>query len=164
MKQFLLCSLLPSCLTVCNLMDCSPPGSSVHGILQARILEWVAIFFSRGSCQPRDQTLILSWLLHCRWILYLLSHVCAVCIQYNDCSEFVLIFWLIWEQSRRLWTRVASHSVCSFVCFWCHQAIVFFSLPMLVSWGKLRQCIEVFLDRAVLQNEKKKKGKKHRHR
>ena len=37
-------------------MDCSPPGSSVHGILQARILEWVAISFSRGSSQPRDQT------------------------------------------------------------------------------------------------------------
>ena len=37
-------------------MDCSPPGSSVHGILQARILEWVAIPFSRGISQPRDQT------------------------------------------------------------------------------------------------------------
>ena len=37
-------------------MDCSSPGSSVHGILQARILEWVAISFSRGSSQPRDQT------------------------------------------------------------------------------------------------------------
>ena len=37
-----------SCLTVCDPMDCSPPGSSVHGILQARILEWVAISFSRG--------------------------------------------------------------------------------------------------------------------
>ena len=37
-------------------MDCSPPGSSVHGILQARILEWVAISFSRGSSQPRDRT------------------------------------------------------------------------------------------------------------
>ena len=37
-------------------MDCSPPGSSVHGILQARILEWVAISFSRGSSQPRDWT------------------------------------------------------------------------------------------------------------
>ena len=35
--------------------DCSPPGSSVHGIFQARILEWVAIFFSRGSSQPRDR-------------------------------------------------------------------------------------------------------------
>ena len=37
-----------SCLTLCDPMDCSPPGSSVHGILQARILEWVAISFSRG--------------------------------------------------------------------------------------------------------------------
>ena len=39
-------------------MDCSPPGSSVHGISQARVLEWVAISFSRGSSQPRDQTCI----------------------------------------------------------------------------------------------------------
>ena len=38
-----------SCLTLCDPMDCSPPGSSVHGILQARILEWVFIPFSRGS-------------------------------------------------------------------------------------------------------------------
>ena len=37
-------------------MDCSPPGSSVHGILQARVLEWVAIPFSRGFSQPRDRT------------------------------------------------------------------------------------------------------------
>ena len=44
------------CLTLCDSTDCSPPGSSVHGILQARILEWVAIPFSRGSSQPRDQT------------------------------------------------------------------------------------------------------------
>ena len=44
------------CLTLCDLMDYSLPGSSVHGILQARILEWVAISFSRGSSQPRDQT------------------------------------------------------------------------------------------------------------
>ena len=39
-------------------MDCSPPGSSVHGILQARILEWVAISFSRGSSQPKDRICI----------------------------------------------------------------------------------------------------------
>ena len=42
-----------SCLTLCNPMDCSPPGSSVHGIAQARILEWIAISSSRGSSQPR---------------------------------------------------------------------------------------------------------------
>ena len=45
-----------SCPTLCDSMDCSLPGSSIHGILQARILEWVAISFSRGSSQPRDRT------------------------------------------------------------------------------------------------------------
>ena len=45
----------------CDPMDRSPPGSSVHGISQARILEWVAILFSRGSFQPRGQTWV-SWL------------------------------------------------------------------------------------------------------
>ena len=44
-----------SCPTHCNPTNCSPPGSSVHGILQARILQWVAISFSRGSSQLRDQ-------------------------------------------------------------------------------------------------------------
>ena len=45
-----------SCVTLCNPMDCSLPGSSVHGILQVRIVEWVTIPFSRGSSWPRDQT------------------------------------------------------------------------------------------------------------
>ena len=45
---------LQSCLVLCDPMDCSPPGSSVHGILQARILEWVDIPSSRGSSPPRD--------------------------------------------------------------------------------------------------------------
>ena len=43
-------------LTLCDPMDCSLPGSSIHGILQARRLEWVAISFSRGSSWPRDRT------------------------------------------------------------------------------------------------------------
>ena len=45
-----------SCLTLCDPMDCSPPGSSVHGILWARILEWVALYFLRESSWSRDQT------------------------------------------------------------------------------------------------------------
>ena len=45
-----------SCPTLCELVDCGPPGSSVHGFLQARTLEWVAIPFSRGSSWPRDRT------------------------------------------------------------------------------------------------------------
>ena len=49
-----LCLVTQSCLTLCDPMGCSPPGSSVHGILQARILEWVAMSSSRGYSQPRD--------------------------------------------------------------------------------------------------------------
>ena len=45
-----------SCPTLCDPVDCSLQGSSVHGIFQARVLEWVAISFSRGSSRPRDQT------------------------------------------------------------------------------------------------------------
>ena len=65
------------CLTLCDPVDCSPPGSSVHGILQARILEWVAISFSRRSLWPRDQEgrgeegrERRAGLLHCRQVLY----------------------------------------------------------------------------------------------
>ena len=52
------CSVTKSCLTLCNPTDCSPPGTSVHGIFQARILEWVAISYSRGTSQPRDWTCV----------------------------------------------------------------------------------------------------------
>ena len=48
-----------SCLTLCNSKDCSPPGSSVHGILQARMLEWVAMPASKESFEPRDKTGVL---------------------------------------------------------------------------------------------------------
>ena len=55
---------LQLCWTLCYPMDCSPPGSSVHGILLARILEWIANFFSRGSSPPRNQTHVLY---HLHW-------------------------------------------------------------------------------------------------
>ena len=61
-----------SCLTHCDPMDCSPPGSSIHGILQAGMLEWVAMPFSRGSSLTQVSN---SGLLHCRQILYHLSHL-----------------------------------------------------------------------------------------
>ena len=52
-----MCEVAQLCLTLCDPVDCSPPGSSVHGILQARILEWVAVPVSRGSFEPRSPTL-----------------------------------------------------------------------------------------------------------
>ena len=60
------------CPTICDPLDYSPLRSSVHGILQARMLQWLVIPFSRGSFWPSDQ----AWgLLHCGQILYLLSHL-----------------------------------------------------------------------------------------
>ena len=51
-----LCLVAQLCGTLCNFMDCSPPGSPVHGNLQTRMLEWVTMPPSRGSSQPRDKT------------------------------------------------------------------------------------------------------------
>ena len=73
---------LQSCLTLCGPMDCSLPGSSIHGIFQARVLEWVAISFSRVSSWPRDRTQVSRIVSK---TLYLLSH------QGNPC-----IYWVNW--------------------------------------------------------------------
>ena len=59
-----------SYLTLCHPMNCSLPGFTFHGIFQARILEWVAISYSRGSSQPRDLTQVSCFSCSGRWILY----------------------------------------------------------------------------------------------
>ena len=80
MKKYLSESeVAQSCLTLCDPMDTwGLPGSSIHGIFQTRVLEWVAISFSRGSSQPRD------------WI-------CVSCI-----GRQILYHWATWEASKKL--------------------------------------------------------------
>ena len=73
-------SVTTSYLTLCDSMDCNLPGSSVHGVLQARILEWVVMPSSRGSSPPRDWT---HSLLHFRWILYPLRHFGSPFLHYT---------------------------------------------------------------------------------
>ena len=111
--------LLQSCLTLCNPMDCSLPGSSVHGILQARILEWVAMASSRGSSQPSNLFLLdlLHWqvgslplvppgkpqpgLLHCRQILHWMSHQrrqLMISVQFS-CSVMPWLSATLWTAS-----------------------------------------------------------------
>ena len=63
-------SITKSCWTHCNLMDSGPPGSSVHRTFQARILEWIATSFSRGSTRPRDWIHVSCFSYIGRWILY----------------------------------------------------------------------------------------------
>ena len=65
-----MCMHTPSCPILCDPMDCSPPGSSIHGILQARILEWVAFSFSRGSSRLKGRTYISCISCLGRWVLY----------------------------------------------------------------------------------------------
>ena len=60
-----------SCLTLCDPMDCILPGFSIHGIFQARVLEWVAVSLSRGSSRSRDWTQVYP---HYRQMLYCLNH------------------------------------------------------------------------------------------
>ena len=69
--MYSLSKVTQSCLTLCGPVDCSLPGSTVHGILQARILEWVAIPFSRRIFPTQG---LNPGLLHCRQILYCLSY------------------------------------------------------------------------------------------
>ena len=98
------------CTTFCNTRDCSPPGSSVHGISQARTLEWVIISYSRGSSQPRDQTGVSFVSCIGRWIPYhcatLEAHfILAFFYPSNTCSRqrsftrysFFLKFSLHWS-------------------------------------------------------------------
>ena len=66
-----------SCPTLCNSMDCSLPGSSVHRIFQARVLEWGAISFSRGSSQPRDRTQVSCTAGRCFTIWAFLKNHCS---------------------------------------------------------------------------------------
>ena len=77
-----LCCASQSCLTLCDPRDCSPPVSSVHGVSQARIPEWVAISFSRESAWPRDQThiscigrqILYHWATRGIWFSYITAN------------------------------------------------------------------------------------------
>ena len=89
-----------SCPTLCNPMDCSPSGSSVHGIFQARILEWVAISFSKGSSRPRDQ------------MLHRLSHQGNHWVNNQLLTEFeVMPGKVFWKNMSNYQTRYSHQSV-----------------------------------------------------
>ena len=66
-SQLYVYSVTQSCPTLCNPVDCGLPGFSVRGTLQVRILEWVAMPFSRESSLPRDQTCVSYFSCICRW-------------------------------------------------------------------------------------------------
>ena len=92
--HFCCCLVVKSRLTLCDPTDCSSPGSSIHGISQARILQWVAISSSRGS-RPSDRTRVSSVSSIGRKILYLWDTSEALCIAYqtpNHLQTCILTF------------------------------------------------------------------------
>ena len=78
---------LQSCLTFCDPMNCSLPGSSVHGIFQAKVPEWVAMPTSRGSSQPRDWFHISYVSCIERWVLYHLPHLGSQYVQDSSAKK-----------------------------------------------------------------------------
>ena len=101
------------CLTLCNPMDYSPPVSSVHGIFQARILEWVAIIFSRGSFRQRGQgssPCLLHWQVnYLAWI-----HLGRLETIYNLISKYSLWVFIIFKNDENFhkqlnWKKILSH-------------------------------------------------------
>ena len=106
-----MCSVTQSCPTVCDPMDCSPPGSSVHGIFQARILEWVAISFSRESSWHRDPT-------HFSWIagMFFTSEPCELIVMFKS-SLSLLNSCLICSTSYRMSGIKITNYNCVFASF-----------------------------------------------
>ena len=92
-----------SCPTLCNPVDCKLLGFSVHGILQARILEWIAVFFSRGSSRPRDWTRV-SLIGGRRFNLWATREVHSVSLGER----------IIYHRLRELCVLVFLHSLCGF--------------------------------------------------
>ena len=98
-----------SCLTLCDPMDYNPPGSSIHAILQARVLEWVAISFSEGSSWPRDQTRV-SHIVGRRFTIWATAYVINL-------SHWKLLFnfnlrWRIWSLLLTVFVYFALDFVC----------------------------------------------------
>ena len=111
-----------SCTTLCDPMGYSPPGSSVHGILQARVLEWVAMPSSRGSSQPRNQTSIFCIGRH---VLY---HQCHLGTPkrgssgpQDQCGTSVMCCWL--SRLGLNLTKRIQISYCQLVCMQVYAAL-----------------------------------------
>ena len=106
---------LQSCLTLCDPIDCSPPGSSVHGILQVRIPEWVAMLSSRGSSRSRNHPRLLHllyWHIHWHYLKFISTfyYQISVYFSYQNISKLLSTrhgFWPSWILFLHPWSPIS---------------------------------------------------------
>ena len=122
------CSVTQLCSTLCNRMDCRPPGSSVHGILQARIPEWVAVFLSRGSFWLKDQIRFFCFSCLSRQSLYHRCHLGSRYPAHTDRIKF----------KRKIIQRVffSSYNECCDACF--------LNLDLVETYSETKSCMKEF--------------------
>ena len=135
-------SVTQSCLTLCDFMDYGPPDSSVHGIFQARILEWVAICYSRGSSWPRGQTRISCVSCTDKWILY---H--SATWEANVNTGHIFFKYSLWEMETITifnWWFILNFPPPN-------QQTWFFWIPILFSFLLLQENISLFLSKVKSQ-------------
>ena len=125
-----MCPVTQSCLTLCDAMDYASPGSSVHGIFQARVLEWVATSYSGVSSWPRDQIHISCISCIGRQILYHSCHLGSPNFPFIVAVQLCSHVWLFvtsWTATRpRLPCPSWSSGLCASSCplsQWCHPTI-----------------------------------------
>jgi len=152
-------------------MDCRLPGSSVHGILQARMLKWVAIFFSRRPSHPRDWTWvsctagqILYHLSHQESPIFLLFYqVLNFCyifnltsIWFSECSFFreSILFLFYFYFSKEINERFFKIFISSYICFFQVSFFLFCFIwdPSLKFWCRLTVCSYLIVSNLAKQN------------
>ena len=122
LREYVRDKSLQSHLTLCNPMDRRPPGSSVHGILQARILEWVVMPSSRGSTRPRDRTQVSYVSCTGKCVLYNWSYLgiskestCLGTGSLNFCSSYKSVSFNFFIQDRHHtilnWASIVFHGL-----------------------------------------------------
>ena len=110
------------CLTLCDPTDCGLPGSSVHGIFPAIVLEWIAISFSRGSSQPRDPTRV-SRIVDRRFTVWATVKLQFSSVQSLSRVQLFATPWIAARQASLSITTLGVHSNSLPSSPWCHPAI-----------------------------------------
>ena len=125
--------VVQSCPTPWGSMDCSLPGSSVHGILEARILEWIAILFSRGTFPLRDWTQIscIAGGFFTIWATFI--YFLSLCLNFHFVQCVVLLFWTLYQV--KLLISVSLWSVSGVLSFCCsYVPVSLFSYTLCVGF------------------------------